>query len=243
MKRSCDYIVDPEPLPSLKQKLVGSDNSSDQIFSIARIDRNGTVGSMTEIKPGDQSPDLINLRCEKVRVGVSSKVNFSKLTPNEQRLRFLNQAEEIRHLRKKLHKYSAAKGKKEDSALQKAMERVKSAKCELEDQRLLVENLLKAINTGKLVPNTLAYNQICTILRDVLPVPCPQSAFALKLPEKSIPISKVEYDEYSKLPCTPAVLRALVGREQQSAEDPSELLRALHIQVFASIARSKGLHA
>lgn len=226
-----------------KQKLCGLDSNADQIFSIARIDRSSTAGSLTELKQGDQSPELGTIRCEKVRVGVSSKVNFSKLTPGEQRLRFVNQAEEIRHLRKKLRKYSAGKGKKEDSTLQRAVDRVRAARFELEDQKLLVENLLKAINTGKLAPNTLPYDQICTILRDVLSLPCPVSPYAIKLPEKSVAISKTEYDAYAKLPCTPTVLRALLGREQTAVEDPSELLRALHIQVFADIARSKGIQS
>jgi len=224
---------------STKNKLETNVPGFEHIFSIARVDKNSTTGTLTENKLGDLTPDTCGIPCEKVRVGVSSKVNFSKLTPREQRLRFLNQADEIRRLRKKLRKYSGNKGRKEDSVLQKAIDKLRVAKFEIEDQKQLVENLIKAINSGKLVPNTLAYNQICTILRDLLALPCPESHHAIRLPEKTIPVSKLEYEEYMKLPCTPAVLRALVGRGQVGVEDPSELLRALHIQIFSSLSQTK----
>ncbi len=217
-----------------KQKLE-SDSNSDQVFSIARVEKPGMTGSISEQKTGDQSPDLLGLPCEEVRVGVSSKVNFSKLTPAEQRLRFINQAQEIKRLRRKLRKYSGQKGKREDSLLQRAIDRVRTAKHELEDQKCLIENIAKAINSGRLLPGTLGYSQICTILRDVLGLPCPESKHSINLPEKTIPISQTEYEVYKKLPCTPGVLRAMIGREQRGVEDPSELLRALHIQVFANI--------
>jgi hypothetical protein len=239
MKRiSADNITRTMPEVA-KYKLESNEHPFDQIFSIAHIDKNSTAPTMTAGQPGDISPDPLAPIPEKVRVGVSSKVNFSKLTPKEQRLRFLNQAEEINKLRKKFKKYSSNKGKKEDSMMQTAIDKLKVAKYELEDQKHLVENLIKAINTGKLVPNTLAYNQICTILRTVLSLPCPEAKYTIKLPEGTLAISKVEYEEYMKLPCTPAVLRTLIGKEQLEREDPNELLRALHIQIFTNIFQCK----
>ena len=239
MKRvSADTITCTVPVCT-KFKLESNEHPFDQVFSIARVDKNYTAPTMTENRIGDLSPDLLGPIPEKIRVGVSSKVNFSKLTQKEQHLRFLNQAEEIRMLRKKLRKYTGSRGKKEDSMLQSAINKLKPVKFELEDQKLLVENLIKAINTGKLVPNTLAYNQICTILRVALGQPCPEAKYTIKLPEGTIPISKVEYEEYMKLPCTPGVLRSLIGKEQCGTEDPNELLRALHIQIFSNIFRPK----
>ena len=238
MKRN---TTDTFPIPDClanKQKLE-TGHGFDQVFSIARVEKQNTACTFSEQKIGDQSPDLLGMQCEEVRVGVSSKVNFSKLTPAEQRLRYLNQAQEIKKLRRKLRKYSGQKGRREDSLLQKAIEKIKSAKHELDDQKMLVENLVQAINTGKLQPNTLGYNQVSTILRDVLGLACPDSKFAITLPEKLIPISSIEYDIYKKLPCTPGILRAMVGREQKGVEDPSELLRALHIQVFAGIQEGR----
>ena len=123
MKRN---LTDAFPIPpclAAKHKLE-SDISSDHIFNIARVEKASTAGTVTEPKLGDQSPDLLGIQCEQVRVGVSSKVNFSKLTPTEQRLRFINQAQEIKRLRRKLRKYSGQKGKREDSLLQRAIDKV-----------------------------------------------------------------------------------------------------------------------
>ncbi len=238
MKRnSSDALI--APFPCTKVKSEPCDPPFSQVFSIARIDKSA---STTDVSAVDcKNPDTTGQAdTDKVRVGVSSKVNFSKLTQKEQHLRFQNQALEIKRLRKKLSKYMSNKGRRENSELQKAVDRVKSAKHEFEDQGMLVENVVKAVNTGKIVPNTLAYNQICTILRDVLAIPCPASKHAIRLPETTVPISRVEYEEYSRLPCTPAVLRALVGREQRHMEDLSEVLRALHMQAFMNIVHAKG---
>jgi len=239
MKRTCSEFLNSSTITtSAKCKLESTDTGFSQIFTIARVEK-GSTGDISgtthsEIKTADLCAEA-----DKLRVGVSSKVNFSKLTSKEQLERFKNQAQEIRRLRKKLAKSMAAKSKKPNSEIQKALEKVKFAKHELEDQQFLVENIVKAVNSGVLLPNTLAYNQICTILRNLLGTQGASSKYMVRLPECTVPISTLEFEEYSKLPCTPGVLRALLGKEQRGVEDLSELLRALHLQAFKNIMFSQ----
>ena len=242
MKRNSSDSLTGTPLACTKYKAERVDQGLGQVFSIARIEKSSTADASAANQIDSKNSDVLEPEPDKVRVGVSSKVNFSKLTAKEQRLRFQNQAQEIKKLRKKLSKYMSNKGKKENSELQKAMERIKSSKHELEDQSLLIENVVKAINTGKILPNTLPYNQICTILRDVLSIRSPSYKYSIRLPEGVVPISCVEYEEYMKLPCIPAVLRSLVGREQRNSEDLSELLRALNSRALSNIICAKGEH-
>ena len=240
MKRNSSDSITGGLASCTKYKVETNEQPLGQIFSIARVEKISTADASAQNFADIKSPDSLEHESDKIRVGVSSKVNFSKLTPKEQYIRFSNQAQEIKRLRKKLGKYTNSKGKKESSELQKAIEKVKSAKYELEDQSQLIENIIKAINSGKVAPNTLAYNQICTILRDVLAIQCPDSKYSIKLPEGTVPISCVEYEEYAKLPCTPAVLRSLIGREHRVIDDLGQLLRALHTQALTSIIYSKG---
>ena len=226
------------PASSNKGRAESADQCFGQIFSIARVEKCST-GDLSGTTPSDSK----GIDSDRLRVGVSSKVNFSKLTSKEQLQRFQNQAHEIKRLRKKLTKCMNSKGKKESTELQRAVERIKVTRHELEDQGYLIENVVKAINTGKILPNTLPYNQICTILRGLLSIQCPQSKCNIKLPEATIPISTLEYEEYSKLPCTPGVLRSLIGKEQKGVEDLSELLRTLHLQAFRNILQHNNISA
>jgi len=199
-----------------KTKPDSSDQPLNQIFSIARIEKG------MELSESD-----------KLRVGVSSKVNFSKLTAKEQLQRFQNQAQEIQRLRRRLSKLMLSKGKHETTDLQKALDRVKVHKYELDDQKFLIENFVKGITEGTIIPNTLPYNQICTILREVLKIGNNESKYTIKLEEIEVGISALEYEVYSKLPCTPAVLHTLLGKEQERPENLGELLRILNLQAFA----------
>lgn len=202
-----------------------------QIFSIAQIERNNTEGSLEEQKRKDSEAD-------KLRVCVSSKVNFSKLNAQEQYARFQNQAKKIKKLRMKLKRYGDENVVKEDTEIRKALKRIKESRYELQDQKDMIENLIKAINSGKLVPNTLPYNQICTILRDALGINYPDCHYSIMLPEGSIPISALEYAEYTKLPCSSSNLGSFVGRAQVDSENYGEFLRALHLQFFSNISQS-----
>lgn len=212
MKRNSAETTSNSSTPHAKLKA----NSSSQIFAIARMERGAGSG-----------------RANKLRVGVSSKVNFSKLTSKEQLQRFQNQEQEIRQLRRRLGKLLLARGKHAASDLQRAVDRVKHHKYELDDQRLLVENLVKGIAGKTIAPNTLAYNQICTILREALKLSPLEAKHSIKLDSAEVPISLLEYEVYSKLPCTPAVLHTFLGKERERAENIGQLLRVLNVEAFA----------
>lgn len=205
-----------------KCKAETSDQSLNQIFTIARIEK------------GMELPES-----DKLRVGVSSKVNFSKLTSKEQLQRFQNQAQEIQRLRRRLSKLMLAKGKHEITDVQKAIDKVKAYKYELDDQRFLVENIVKGIIERTIAPNTLAYNQICTILREALHISPQETKYTIKLGETELPISILEYEVYTKLPCTPAVLHTLLGKQQEQPDNLGELLRVLNLQAFALALNSE----
>ena len=185
----------------------------------------------------DTKPPIFNIakgaEASRLRVGVSSKVNFSKLSPKEQLQRFRNQAQEIKELRHRLSKKMLMKSKKQVSDIQKAIDKVKSQNYELDDQKFLVENLVKGICKGVIVPNTLAYNQICTILREVLSTTVREAKYNIKLDRIEVPISQLEYETYSKLPFTPGALQTFIGKEQTHIECSGELLRKLNLQAFA----------
>ena len=169
----------------------------------------------------------------KVRVGVSSKVNFTKLSTKEKYLRYHNQANEIACLRKSLRQYVSG-GKKPRPDVAKVLDKLKGYKHELEDQADLVLNLTRALSSGKLVPNSLAYNQICTILRDVLAISYPSCKHHIRLPETTVAVTSQEYSQYSELPCTAQIFRLLIGRKQEPLQGPEQQLLSLHRQMAGS---------
>eukprot|EP00826_Nyctotherus_ovalis_P006851 TRINITY_DN11672_c0_g1_i2.p2 TRINITY_DN11672_c0_g1~~TRINITY_DN11672_c0_g1_i2.p2 ORF type:complete len:181 (+),score=31.00 TRINITY_DN11672_c0_g1_i2:240-782(+) len=153
------------------------------------------------------------------RVQASSKVNFSKLTPAEQRQRYVNQKAEIRRLKKQLQKYSG------ECDLLSLQQFCSAFNHNGDEQKTLIENICKAIISGKMVPNSLGYNQVCTILRDLLQVPYSGNGYSISLPDKKLNISSVEYESYAKVPCTDSILLKIIGREQQVLDDPLVLLQ------------------
>eukprot|EP00826_Nyctotherus_ovalis_P055903 TRINITY_DN7478_c0_g1_i12.p1 TRINITY_DN7478_c0_g1~~TRINITY_DN7478_c0_g1_i12.p1 ORF type:complete len:223 (-),score=56.35 TRINITY_DN7478_c0_g1_i12:111-779(-) len=212
MKRNSAETTSNSSTPHAELKT----KSPNQIFTIVRIERGAESG-----------------RVNKLRVGVSSKVNFSKLTSKEQLQRFRNQEQEIQQLRRRLGKLMLSKGKHVASDLRRAIDRVKYHKYELADQKLLIENVIKGITRKAIVPNTLAYNQICTILREALKLSPLEAKHSIKLDSVEVPISLLEYEVYSKLPCTPAVFHAFLGKELECTENIGQLLRTLNVEAFA----------
>lgn len=225
MKRAHqDHFANQEPI----QSKIKTDEPA-QIFSIAQIERSNTEGSLGENKKKD-------IVADKQRVCVSSKVNFSKLNAQEQYARFQNQAKKIKKLRNKLKTYADGNIQEDDIEIRKALKKVKESKHELLDQKDIIENLIKAITEGKLVPNTLPYNQICTILRDSLGISYTNWNYAIKVPEGIIPISELEYSEYVRQPCIPSVLQSFTGNASQEQDRYADLLRAVQIQLLASFS-------
>lgn len=166
-----------------------------------------------------QRNDSSETHGEDVRAGASSKVNFTKLSPEEQRFRYISQLYRIKKLNNQLKNYIQTKGKRVHQSLKKAHEKLQRSRHDREDQRLVLDNLFKGIIAGRLAPNTLGYNQICTILRDVLAISAEKNCCELRLLEKSIPISTLEYTTYKEMLLGPEELRAVVGRPQVEAPE------------------------
>eukprot|EP00830_Metopus_es_P000493 TRINITY_DN10489_c0_g1_i1.p1 TRINITY_DN10489_c0_g1~~TRINITY_DN10489_c0_g1_i1.p1 ORF type:complete len:258 (+),score=31.95 TRINITY_DN10489_c0_g1_i1:19-792(+) len=195
--------------------------------------------SASAAKEGDGSPDLVPSQSVDLRIQASSKVNFSKLSQKEQYLRFKNQANEIRTLKAQLDEYGSCKRKKETTA-QKAIDKIKASKVELEDQHNLIENVIFAIVKGKLVPNTLPYNQICTIIRDALRITYPTSKRTVNLEEGTLPISEMEAKCYYEQHCSKQTLRTIIGRKLMPSESSGDVLKNLHFQMnLCSLAFNK----
>lgn len=201
------------------------------------ISRTGPVFNVLQVAPQSTydsfSEDPYVSKNEGKRVGVSARVNFSKLTPAEQKQRFINQTEEIKRLRAKLKGLSKAKRK----ATGKDVHIISDDICDTNhdflfqtfdpNQRRFLKGVARSVIGERLRPGTLAFSQIATILRDLLDLDCSNRQYVIKLPEKTIPISRTEHEEYRKVPCTSRFLRNILGREQREAEDPNELLKAV----------------
>lgn len=180
----------------------------------------GPVFQVTHISPSTSLSNSVpagRRRGRESRVQASSKVNFSKLTPAEQRQRYVNQKAEIKRLKKLLHKYSA---ECDFLSLQQFYPAFNG-----DEQKALIENTCKAIISGRMLPNSLGYNQVCTILRDLLQLPCSDNGYSISLPDKRLNISSVEYESYAKVPCTDSILLKIIGREHQDLDDPLVLLQ------------------
>lgn len=148
------------------------------------------------------------------RITASSKVNFSKLSSKEQKMRYINQRNEIRHLRRRL-----AKIESNSRLFQSELNQIQ------DPEKLLIENLCKALINGKLKPNTLGYNQVCTILRDILQIPCIGNSCSISFPDKELDISFIEYENYSKPSWSDSILLKTLGRKEMIHEDPLTMLQ------------------
>eukprot|EP00826_Nyctotherus_ovalis_P016388 TRINITY_DN1473_c0_g2_i1.p1 TRINITY_DN1473_c0_g2~~TRINITY_DN1473_c0_g2_i1.p1 ORF type:complete len:238 (-),score=27.67 TRINITY_DN1473_c0_g2_i1:206-919(-) len=187
-----------------------------------------------------QHNDSSETHGEDVRVGASSKVNFTKLSPEEQRFRYISQLYRIQKLKTQLKSYIQAKGKRVHQSLKKTHERLQRSKHDREGQKLALNDLFEGIITGRLAPNTLGYNQICTILRDVLEISGERNHHELRLQEKSIPISTLEYTAYKEMLLGQEELRAVVGRlqgEETEKKIGTELID-LNIQMLNEVIKS-----
>ena len=149
-------------------------------------------------------------------MAASSKVNFTKLTTKEQKQRYINQINEIKKLKTTLYAYLRQDQEVEDSTLEKAMDNLYKFDYELNDQNNLIENLSKAIIEEKLKPNTLGFNQICTILRGLLDFSYPNSRYSIELSGETISISSVEYESYKHLFWTNEALAKILGKDDMA---------------------------
>lgn len=183
------------------------------------------------------SNDSSEAHGSEIRVAASSKVNFSKLSAEEQRFRYINQTLKVKKLNDQLKGLLRTKGKRVNKALKKAQEKLRNAKHESEDLKHLLDNVLKAIIEGKLMPNTLSYCQIYTILRDILRVPIEEGSCIVKLPERSIAITSLEYGVYRELMLGPEGLRTALGLPQAEERLLGEQLRELNAEMLSELIK------
>lgn len=221
-------LVDSEEF-STKQKLVLDQCNKGQ----ASGERVISIHSSLE----NQCNDSSETHGEEIRIGASSKVNFSKLSAEEQRYRYINQAVKVQKLKAQIKSLIKTKGKRINQSLRKAHEKLRNAKHEIEEHKFLLDNLLKAIISEQLGPNTLGYCQICTILRDVLGLPCEGSEHFLKLPERTISITSLEYKMYKDMMLGPEELRTIIGLPQLEEKDPGTKLRNLNMSMLSKIIK------
>ncbi len=147
--------------------------------------------------------------------------SFEQLPAEAKYSQFQSQAYEIKQLRRKLRKYDQKSTcndishelKQAQSALQA------SAGIELTDQKCLIENLLRALQKSKLVPGSFQYDRVCAIVRNALS----QGSAEGKMETMR------EEAEYAKLPASPEIREALVGK-QDLLQDKSEAERFLLMQ-------------
>lgn len=185
----------------------------------------------------NQCNDSSETHGEEIRIGASSKVNFSKLSAEEQRYRYINQAVKVQKLKAQIKSLIKTKGKRINQSLRKAHEKLRNAKHEVEEHRFLLDNLLKAIITKRLGPNTLGYCQICAILRDVLGLSREGSEHMLKLPEQTVNITSLEYKTYKDMMLGPEELRTIVGLPQLEEKDLGGKLRTLNLGMLSKIIK------
>ena len=119
---------------------------------------------------------------ENRRTSANSRVNFSKLTPDEKEQRCLNLAKEVKELRRQLKKRTEAERGRSKCALSGLSDRtsqaveafvraqvtIRESNVPIDDMNFVLENLCRLIASDRLHPNSLAFNKICTVVRSLL---------------------------------------------------------------------------
>lgn len=230
-----------------KVKIQESEGSADPVFAISKINSGDSLKPHPLSPTDEKTEDMTPQYRLGIRVKASSKVNFTKLSPEEQYIRFKNQAYEIKQLKRQLRKYGERSCERLDASYKKAMEKLQGEKMEFPDQANVIQNLAHAIITGALPTTSLAYAQICTILRDKLNIRYPDAQHSIRLPDGNVPISTLEFNELKKLPPSIPLFHLIVGRTPPPMfHDPVEhfivaqanLICGLSFGQFASMAMS-----
>ena len=141
---------------------------------------------------------------------VAELEEFERLPTSAKYVQFQTQAYEIKQLRRKLRKYEKEEGKSVEADMINAEELVQTQPVELGDQGAIISNLLTALDTSALRPNTYPYDRICSLTRNAINMPTYHDKF-VQLPEKRVAITGKEMEEYSKLPPSTDMYRVLLG--------------------------------
>lgn len=233
-----DYIPESKtnsnrPIPQQPSSIIEIEKRTNGSYSIKKQKNNNI-----SCHPKNFHEDSDDFDCDNMRVGASSKVNFSKLNIDEQKKRYVNQAEKINRLKRKLEKFASIKGKRKNLSLLKAVEKIRGSRYDLEDQRFIMENTLKAINTGKLKTDSLGYNQISTIIRNSLGHSHESNLRELNVCGKPIAISDIEYNTYERCLCNESTIGIMMGMDKIEKPSLGNQLRSLHEKYMSVITKT-----
>ena len=179
-----------------------------QIFKITKVD------PLTVQNSYNKSPETPQ------RETVWTAEEIAKMSPKQQYSYFQSQAYEIKQLRRKIRKCCQKRGEMLEAEILQTQEVMQNYAFELEDQKNVVENLVKAINQGALAPNTFPYDHLCTVIRSMMNIQVERkNGKCLQFPEKEVAISEREGREYLRLPNNAGVFRVLVGQSVQPTGD------------------------
>jgi hypothetical protein len=217
------------------QQDVMQKGSSDQIFRITRVSNEGSEGHKLS-----QYRTCSSLKEAEL---VMTEEQLSKMTPKQQYSRFQDQAYEIKQLRRKLRKFSPSNGKPLEEEVLEAKEIIKNTEFELPDQRHIIDNLIKALVTGMLIPGSLQYDRLCTIVRNSVNIKTEsKTGHYITLPGKEIAITEKEHKRYVQLPRSNALLRALTGdvplsvRGEEEQRQEVENYLAIHADLIKKMS-------
>lgn len=222
MKRSHKFVVSQEVLS-------GALESSGQIFRITKVINNNCRTHKFDQDKGCGSSNEEEL--------IFTEEQLQKMTPKQQYSCFQAQAYEIKQLRRKLRKSSQSRGKVLEEEIVTAKETLKNANFELSDQKLMIDNLVKVLRTGAVMPNTLPYDRLCVIVRNSMNLKVEsKTGKYISLPGKELAITEKEQRNYVQLPNTSAILGTLIGdmtlniKEGKEEEQRREIENYLIVQ-------------
>ena len=135
---------------------------------------------------------------------------FDELSVSEKYNFFQHQAGLIKQLKRKIRKSVKHRFKVLRKSFARAEQTLKSSRVELKDQSELLSNFLQSIISGKLLPNSLPFCRLSTILRTVLK-------------GDSTTLTEREREECEGLPKCLGVVDVLMGRNVNIEISPNEI--------------------
>lgn len=223
---------------SHKIKIEENTVNNSQIFRITKIERPTIQLSNTCLPIAETSAGSAQSPPKKELDLVCTEEQLSKMTQKQQYACFQSQAYEIKQLRRKLRKFSMKRGKLFESEIIQAQETLKEFPAEIEDQKFLIENLLRAIRIGVLRPETLVFDRLCTIIRNTLNLKIERKGRKIiKIGnQKEIIITEREFKEYLQLPKNENVLNVLIGQNPEKSETEFDKFLQIHADLLKKMS-------
>ena len=170
----------------------------DKVFEITKVS--------SEVLEREGMPQNRTCCSSKENELIMTEELLSRMTPNQQYTCFKKQAYKLKQLKKKLRRFSL------EERIIEAKEKLKDITFELSDQRFIVDNMIEALKIGALLPNTLQYDRLCSIVRNTMNLKSqPKTGNHLILPKKIIAITEKEQRQYTKLAKRSSLLEVIMG--------------------------------